>query len=835
MTEGPLPSFAEQLRQLRQAAGLSQEELADRAGLTAAAIGALERGERRHPYPHTLRALAEALGLTPADRAALFASVPRRGSPGARPVGGGIVGEPVRWTLPPLPLTPLVGRAHDIDIVTELLQHGNARLVTLTGAGGVGKTRVAVEAAISLRSRFEIGPVWVDLAVIREPALVPSAIARALGLPERGGQGLAEMLESTLSHRRSLLVLDNFEHLLAAAPVAHTLLERCPHLRILVTSREALRVRGEHEVQILPLGLPDPEVAARAESVARAEAVDLFLQRVRAVRPGFVLKDADAPRIAAICSRLDGVPLALELAAVHLKYTSPAVLEGRLRSRLELLQDGPRDLPARQRSLRATVAWSHERLTASERTLFRRLSVFVGGFTAEAAQTVCGTPGESPEEISRDLAGLVDKSVVQAHPSSEEGVRFRMLETIREYALERLIESGEERRVADRHADYFCDLAETAAPHLATASRGVWLQHLDIEMANLRAALDWTTTGGDPCVGLRLAGALGWFWILRGHIEEGAHWVNLLRAAPIASCAPEARARALYGAAAIAWKREDYPVARRCAEESVVLWRRLADRRGLAFALAITGLIATSQGDLDRASAFQQESLFLFREQQDGWGIAYALSNLGDALLQQGDLAAARRNYTESLAEFERVSDPWGCGIVLHTLGALAWAEGDVDTARARYGDSVRLFCAIDNRENVARGLLGLAAATLAQGETEEAARLLLECIAIWRDFGSQDGTALCLKGLAGVQAARGRHREAARLSGAADARTRGGPSVYMVAPDMFAGYERETRKRLGTTEFDRSAAEGAQTPIEELVADFRVPEKTGRRQPEEP
>jgi predicted ATPase/tetratricopeptide (TPR) repeat protein len=576
-------------------------------------------------------------------------------------------------------------------------------------------------------------------------------------------------------------------------------------------------VRGEHEVQVLPLGLPEQEAVARADRVARSAAVDLFLQRVRAVRPEYVLTDADAPCVAALCARLDGVPLALELAAAQLKYMDAPALLDHLRTRMASLEGRARDLPPRHRSLHATIAWSYDLLTAPEQRLFRRLAAFVGGFSEEAARAVCGEAGGPPDEPARTLAALVDKSVVQVRPADGAGLRFTMLETIHEFARERLIDSGEEELLANRHAAYFCRLAESFAPH-PSAVREAWLWRLDREAANLWAAVAWTATRGDPCTGLSLAGALGWFWILRSYIGEGTHWMDLLFARPLESCAAEARAGALHTAAALAWKRDDYALARRYAEESVALRRGLHDRRRLAFSLAIAGLVATSLGDLTRAIEHHEECLGLYRDEADRWGIGYALSNLGDARFARGDLAEAERCYAEGLAQFTWADDPWGRGIVLHTLGNVAWARGDLATARARYEASVAVLRTIGNRENVARGLTGLAAVALRADRSDEARRQLTEALLIWRDIGSRSGVASCLAGLAAVHAWHRRFQAAARLFGAAEGHGRGHPAPYLVDADIFSHYHEATRAHLGDASFAQVWAEGQALTLEQAI-----------------
>ncbi len=816
MTVKAEASFGGRLRRLRQAAGLSQEALAERAGLTAAAIGALERGERRHPYPHTLHALASALGLSDGEREALFMSVPRRGAGGSRETATEAAGAP-RPLQPPSPLTPIVGRERDIDIVTGLLQRGGARMVTLTGPPGVGKTRLGIEVARLVGDSFEAGAVWVDLAPVSEVDLVPATIARALGLQEAAGLLVSEALESYLARRHALLVLDNFEHLLAAAPSVAALLERCPRLSALVTSREALRLRGEHVVEVPPLGVPDAGPDGAAKGVEDSEAVALFVQRAGAAVPGFDLSDGDAPRVAAICARLDGIPLALELAAAQLRYMSPAALLARLEGGVGLPEGAPRDLPARQRSLRAAIDWSHRLLNAPEQELFRRLAVFAGGFTQEAAHAVCSGDGPATGDRLRVLTALVDKSLVQARPDPNGETRFSMLETVREFAAERLVESGERVALATRHAGYFSELAQSAEPHLTSGSREVWLRQLDIEAANLRAALAWSASGGDPCAGLRLAGVLGWFWIMRGYVAEASRWAAFFLRRETEACEAGDRAGALYAAAALAWKRGEHATARRYAEESVALRRALGDARRLALSLAMAGLVATSQGDLKVARALHEEALSLSRERDDDWGIAYALSNLGDALLQKGDLATARRLYDEGLERFTKADDAWGRAIVLHALGAIAWAEGDAAAARDRYGASVALCRTIGNSENLARGLLGLAAATLREVEPDDAERQLMESLAIWRDFGSSAGVAVCLAGLASVQAARGRYREAARLFGGAKARSEG--QVFLVDPELFSEWLEETRDGLGEAAFTEAGTPGAPATVDELLA----------------
>jgi tetratricopeptide (TPR) repeat protein len=384
-----------------------------------------------------------------------------------------------------------------------------------------------------------------------------------------------------------------------------------------------------------------------------------------------------------------------------------------------------------------------------------------------------------------------------------------MLETVREYARERLREAGEETAAFENHAKYFCDLAEAAAPYLPSASREFWLRHLEAEVANLREALAWTSKDGDVCVGLRLVGALGWFWVLKGYVREGAMWTRAHLSEPRGDCTPAVRIDALYTAAAMAWKAEDFTLARQYAEMSLSIGRGIGDSKKTAFTLALTGLIAISQGEMDDAIRCQQESVALFRDIGERWGIAYGLSNLGDVLLQAGNDLSARVCYEESLDLFTELGDPWGQGLVLNTWGSLAWKEGDVSGSLAFYEQSVILFRELGNRENAARGLIALAAATLTLGDAQKAATMLRESLRTWRDFGNKAGEATCLRGLASVEVKEGRLMEGVRLFAKADAASKD-MKVFMLDSGLFSPYLAQARNQLGREAFDEAWAEGS-------------------------
>jgi predicted ATPase len=682
----------------------------------------------------------------------------------------------------PLPRSRLIDREQELAQAKTLLQEEVVGLVTLTGPGGVGKTRLALQVAADLAPQFADGVAFISLAALRDPRLVVPTVARALGLSETGHEAVDERLMEYLRPRRMLLVLDNAEQLVAAAaPLAAQVLDAAPRLKLLVTSREPLRVRDERVVAVLPLALPDAEHLPDLETLAQVPAVALFVERAQEGKPDFTLTSENAATIVEICQRLDGLPLALELAAARLSLLPPAALLARLEHRLPILTRGARDLPERQQTLRNTIAWSYDLLEADEQQLFRRLAVFVGGFTLEAVEAVCvfdaARTASSSEAndgaVLEQLAQLLDKSLVQAQQGVGGEPRFTMLETIHEYAQEQLGASGETATVQQRHADYFLTLAEKAEPHMYGQERDVWMARLDREDANLRAALAWSKADSNALqTGLRLVGALAFYWVLHSSVHEGRAWLEGMLERTDGTDRSAARGKALSGAGWLAWAEGDYEAASPRAEEGLSIARARGDKRESGYAEWLLGLVQMGQRNSAAARPLLEESRTLFKDLGDVYGEASTLYLLGMAAYFSGDRAAARAHYEESLRLFQEQGDVFGVTLLVSALEVVVLPQADEETARSLYEQSLPLLRASRDRGRLGMILINIGDIWLHQNGDEQQAKMLYkQGLNLWQDmqrvvngFGIIGG----LAGLAEVAAAQGQAERAGRLFGAA-------------------------------------------------------------------
>jgi predicted ATPase len=720
----------------------------------------------------------------------------------------------------PVQVTSMIGREDDMAAVGQLLGNGGVRLVTLTGPGGTGKTRVALAVAASLLADApEILPdgVWfVDLAPLVDPTLVLPAIAGALGVREGAGQTLRESLLSFLAGKRLLLVLDNFEHLLSAAPLVSDLLQAGPGIAALVTSREPLRVRGEREVAVAPLSLPDEEASLPLDVLAQIPAVALFIERAQAAQADFALTPENAAAVAAICRRLDGLPLALELAAARIKVLPPAALLARLEQRLPLLTSGLRDAPARQRTLRDTIAWSYDLLSAEEQVLFRYLAVFVGGWTLEAAEAVANS--HLDRDVLSGLASLVDKSLIQPLAPASGEPRFGMLETIREFATERLVASEEAAAIRHAHAATFRRLVEAAEPQLVGAEQESWIERLDADLGNIRAALAWAVEIGEWTTIQQIAGSLIEFWDVRGLFSEGLSWLEhaLTEAAPSAE-----RVKALLAAGVLAHGLGDLDRARTFCEQSLMLAREFGDERGIARALNMLGNYAESRGDLAQAEAHFEEAAAMLRRLGDMRGVAAVLNNLAVAVGNAGDSDRAVALLHEVLVASRATRDSRSTVAVLLNLGDLARDRGKPDEAKAVADEALLLARELGSTSAIASalGLLGLLATD--EGDVVRAATFLGEELELLRQLDDREATVAELEALAKTALLAQQSARACRLLGASEAlREAIETPIPLIARETYNRDVGATRMALGEAGFAAAWAAGRALTLEQAMAE---------------
>jgi predicted ATPase/class 3 adenylate cyclase len=623
----------------------------------------------------------------------------------------------------PMQLTTLVGREAEIAHISAMIERDGARLVTLTGPGGTGKTRLALAVAAEALDTFPDGVWFVDLAPLTDPALVIPGIAGVLGVREAGGQPLLRTVESFLASKRLLLVLDNFEQVLDAAPQLAELLTACPRLSMLVTSREPLQVRAEYQVPVAPLPLPPQERVLPLSELALVPAINLFVQRARSIVPDFTLTDENAAAIVAICQRLDGLPLAIELAAARIRLLPPQALQERLERSLPVLTGGPRDAPARQRTLRDAIAWSHDLLEGDEPALFRRLAVFSGGWTLEAAEAVLGQ--DDALDIFTGITALADKSLVRPLATADPDPRFGMLETIREFGLEQLTAAGELDATRGRHAAYLVTFTEALSDQLFQATKPELLERLAAERDNIRAALAWLDQQGDEEAMIRLAAGMGWFWFVRGLGTEGISWLERALSPRSAVAAP-IRAAALNWASVLTLPRKDHAASTELAALSVRLLRESGDESAsLAMALVGQGRSTGYSGDRSAGMALLEEALAVARVLDHPLFIGAALNSLAEFAFLEGDLERATTLVTEALDLQRRHQPLWGTSFSLALLGEIALARSDLHAAGAYYGESMALARALGDTTFLGAGLAAIGTIAADMGEAERAARLL--------------------------------------------------------------------------------------------------------------
>jgi predicted ATPase/class 3 adenylate cyclase/Tfp pilus assembly protein PilF len=782
----------------------------------------------------------------------------------------------------PQPGTPLVGREREVAFARALFGLSltgeerqmlgteppePARLLTLSGPGGAGKTRLASHLATQIGVEFGDGVVFVPLAELTSPALVPGEILGILDLGEKTGDAPLALIKEHLRDRHLLLVLDNFEQVMDAAELVAELLISAPRLHVLVTSRERLNLRGEHELPLPPLALPElPRLAPTensetqallaVEAIERSDAVRLFVQRAQSIQPGFAITVDNARAVAAICSRLDGLPLAIELAAARLRLLSPQALLERFDHRLDVLSRGPRDLPARQKTMRDTIAWSYELLDPAEQRLFARLSIFAGGAAVEAVEAVAG---DVEDEDGRDtvelLESLADKSLLNL-PTDVDEPRVVMLQTIRDYGQEQLAASGEQERVGQCHADFFLALAEESEPQLAGRGQKHWLDCLDRELGNLRAAIGWFRDHDHAAEALRLSGALWRYWWIRGDMSEGRGYLESLLQKS-GDITPALRAKALNGAGVLAESQGDFETAQRLHQESLDIARRADDLLGVSWSLNNLGVVAINQGDYDRARTLLEENLAVAERTNDAASVATAIIDLGQLAIYQGehDQAAtlltralalfrdlgdeshmarslnnlgylalglreydrAREHLTESLALHRSVGDRQGIASTLNNLAEVANALSDSETATGLYLESYMLALEGGNRLYAAIAMENLATLAQQRGEDRTAQNRFREALLLYRGARDLQGIAACLAGLATSASREDRPREAAVLLGAVDQLCCVEGQEQFTPPNLEEATQ-GLRRTLGDASFDTAWQSGRSMPIDEII-----------------
>lgn len=883
MTSGIDMPFGKWLKQRRKATGLTQVELARCVGCSVRTIVQVELGERR-PSRQIAELMARCVNIPTEETAAFVAyarGIPQTAAPDSWHT-------PATWQLAQktpnnLPASPtaFVGREKEVATAATLLRSPEVRLVTMTGAPGIGKTRLSLQVARALledvlfgstdanpNRAFRDGIYFFPLETVREPELIAPTIARVLKVKEAPGDPILEQLKEALRVKRMLLILDNFEQIIDGAPVISELITASPGLKVLVTSREVLHLYGEYEFRVNPLAVPAPE-EKEVVSVMKYESVRLFAQRAAAARLEFAINNHNAEAVAKMCAHLEGLPLAIELAAAHIRDLSPENILARLYSNDDVLAGGPQDRPARQRTLKGAIDWSYELLNPAAQKLFRCLSVFVGGFTREAAAYIIEHDEESTEDISQSITELANKSLLQETGAGQLS-RWRLLEPIRESAAERLAQAAEEEDARSKHASYYLTLAETAEPQLKGGQQRDWLQRLDADYNNMRAAIDWWLQHDDVERVLRLSSALWRYWLIRGYLTEGREWLSKALDLAERKEAPHtiALADALNGAGNLAYTAGDFARALALHNANLKTRTELNDRQGMAGALNNLAAVWRDQGDYEQASnyfqasldlkralgdrissastmnnlgivkqrqsyyeaalALYEESLQIWREAGDQYGIATALSNLGVVHAYRGDYRLARAFQDESLVIRRTLGDKLGIAISLGSIASLAYTLGDYEEAYKLHEENLDMRREQGDKPGIAASLYGLGQITRRQNKVEQARAYINESLAISYETGNKQGIAECFAELAGIIAdeaqaserdRRAKLKKAARLSGAAEALFEAtGSHLYPKDNSEYRRIVDSAARLLGNEAWEQKQAEGRKMALVDAV-----------------